>query len=386
MSQSGSGRTTQGRITGLDGLRGVAALVVLLYHASLVARPWLDPAAWTTLTETPLKLLLAGTESVLIFFVLSGIVVALPALRGGFDWARYYPARLLRLYVPVAAALLFAAALIVLLPRDRSQMPEGSWMRDAQASSVSPGALLSEASLMRPSYDIDNVLWSLRWEVFFSLLLPVFVWVALRSRRHSAAVAAGAALVIVIGRLTGNEALVYLPVFLLGTVIAVHLDDLRALAARPRVRPFLPILFAAACGLLIASWLARPITTRGGSADHVLWGLSAVGAALIVVLAIVWPRAARVLDTAPAQWLGRVSFSLYLIHAPILGTLGYALGPDRWWLACLLGIPLSLLLAPVFHRLVERPSHRLSRTVGAWCGARASAIGDRLGRAQPETG
>ncbi|MDA4895261.1 acyltransferase family protein, partial [Streptomyces sp. MS2A] len=117
MSQSGSGRTTQGRITGLDGLRGVAALVVLLYHASLVARPWLDPAAWTTLTETPLKLLLAGTESVLIFFVLSGIVVALPALRGGFDWARYYPARLLRLYVPVAAALLFAAALIVLLPR-----------------------------------------------------------------------------------------------------------------------------------------------------------------------------------------------------------------------------------------------------------------------------
>ena len=51
------------RLTGLDGLRGIAAVIVLLYHLSLVARPFVDTGAdgdaWWWLTHTPLKLFTA---------------------------------------------------------------------------------------------------------------------------------------------------------------------------------------------------------------------------------------------------------------------------------------------------------------------------------------
>ena len=168
MSQNGN------RISSLDGLRGLAAVIVLVHHASLIAQPWIDPAGWAVLTQSPLKLLLAGSEAVMVFFVLSGLVVALPALHRGFSWARYYPARLIRLYVPVIAALGAAALLVRLIPRDPTTMPDGSWMQDAQATTVSAGDVLSQMTLLRPGYPIDNVLWSLRWELFFSLLLPLY--------------------------------------------------------------------------------------------------------------------------------------------------------------------------------------------------------------------
>lgn len=358
MSQNGNGR-----ISSLDGLRGLAAGIVLIHHASLIAEPWMDPAGWALLTQSPLKLLLAGSEAVMVFFVLSGMVVALPALRPGFSWARYYPARLIRLYVPVIAALGAASLLVQLIPRDASTMPENSWMQDAQATSVSAGDVLSQMTLLRSNYPIDNVLWSLRWELFFSLLLPLYLWAALRIRRFAVPAAVLAVILMFVGRATGESALAYLPVFLLGTLIAVRFADLQAWAERPRVRRVLPWLAVIACALLIASWLARPITA-GTTAADVLWALAGAGAGLLVVLALVWPGAHRVLDARPMQWLGRVSFSLYLVHAPILASLCYLLGAEQWWLACLVGIPLSLAVAWVFHALVERQAQALARQAG----------------------
>ena len=352
------------RIGSLDGLRGLAAGIVLIHHASLIAEPWLDPAGWAVLTQSPLKLLIAGSEAVMVFFVLSGLVVALPALRPGFSWARYFPARLFRLYVPVIAALGAAALLVKVVPRDASTMPDDSWMQDAQATSVSAGDVLSQMTLLRADYPIDNVLWSLRWELFFSLLLPLYVWVALRVRRFAVPVGVLTVVLMFAGRASGNSALAYLPVFLLGTLIAVRYPDLRGLADGPRARRALPWLAAVAGTMLIASWLARPLTAGTIAAD-VLWALAGAGAALLVILAVIWPRAERALGTRPMQWLGRISFSLYLVHAPILATLCYLLGAERWWLACLIGVPLSLAAAAVFHALVERQSQVLARRAGA---------------------
>lgn len=352
------------RIASLDGLRGVAALIVVFYHLSLVARPEVSETAWRALTQSPLKLMFAGTEWVLVFFALSGLVVTLPALRPGFDWVRYYPTRVLRLMLPVVAALAFAAALIAVFPRDPSTMPEGSWMRSAQASEVTASAFLGEASLLQASYDINNVLWSLRWELFFSLLLPVFVWLAIRGRRHWPVVAAVSAVATIAGRVLGVDALVYYPVFLLGALAAVRIDALRRVAATVRARWLWPSLGVVAGVLLVLSWLARPVVPGGTVVADALWGLAGIGAALAVVLAIVWPALRRLLERPATLWLGRISFGLYLVHAPLIGTVGYLVGPDRWWLTVLVALPLSVAVAWAFHRWVERPTHRLARAGG----------------------
>ncbi len=78
------------RIRALDGLRGLAAVVVILHHVLLVdnwfanalltfeAQPSNDWKAWVY--YTPLHIFFAGTEAVLVFFMLSGIVDTLTKL------------------------------------------------------------------------------------------------------------------------------------------------------------------------------------------------------------------------------------------------------------------------------------------------------------------
>ncbi|WP_157007398.1 acyltransferase family protein [Agromyces laixinhei] len=374
---------TTRRIHALDGIRGVAALVVVFYHLTLVAQPFIDPVSWAWLTQSPLKILTIGTESVLVFFVLSGLVVALPTLRDGFSWLAYYPHRLLRLYLPVIASLVLAAVLIAVFPRDPAAVAEGSWLRDAQASEVSLGRFLLEGSLYPASYDINNVLWSLRWEVIFSLALPAFVGLALALRKHGVALAAACCGLTVLGRVLQIDALVYLPVFMLGTVMALNLERILEWSARVQ-RPWLwPALAALAGLLMIASQLAQPLFGAESLGNELLWGLAGIGAAIVILLGIAWPRLRAKLESRPIQWLGRISFSLYLVHAPILGTLGFLFGDGFWWAVGPVGVPLSLAVAALFHRWVESPTQRLGRFVGRGV-ARAAAPARPRTTEQPE--
>ncbi len=368
------------RIPSLDGLRGVAAVVVVLYHCSLVARPIVEGTdAWAWVTQSPVKAVFAGTEAVLVFFVLSGLVVTIPALKARFDWPAFMASRLVRLYLPVLASLLFAAALVLLVPRDISRVVEGSWSDAAQAREVSLALVLGEASLAPATYDLNNVLWSLRWELIFSVALPAFVGAALLLRRRALLAAVVAIAASLIGRIAGLEALVYLPVFLVGALIAVRLDDVRTWAERPRRRGYWPTFALLSVLLLIGSWLTRPVLPAGSLASSAVWGLSAAGAVGVLLVALGWARVRRALERPVAQWLGRTSFSLYLVHAPILGTLAYVLRDERWWAVALVGVPVSLLVGWAFTVWIEAPSHRLAKHLGkrvkkAERGFRAQAV------------
>jgi peptidoglycan/LPS O-acetylase OafA/YrhL len=96
----------------------------------------------------------------------------------------------------------------------------------------------------------------------------------------------------------------------------------------------------------------------------VLWGLVGLGAAGILFCAIGATSVRRMLNRRVPQFLGRNSFSLYLVHVPILATLAYALGDAQWWLVGLIGVPLSIGFAVVFRRFIELPSHRLAQAIG----------------------
>jgi peptidoglycan/LPS O-acetylase OafA/YrhL len=378
------------RLTSLDGLRGVAALVVMLHHLYLVATPALtngggsapgSPYWW--MSETPLKILTAGSEAVLVFFVLSGLVVALPVLRKTrFSWLGFLTGRMARIYLPVWASLAIGTALIWLLPRDASAVTDGSWVDSSNATSATAGTLLGQASLTLASYGVNNVLWSLRWELAFSVLLPVFVAVAILVRRHWA-IALGVAFTLSLaGALTGIDALQYLPVFFVGTLMAVRLDAIlewtRRRARRPRARLWGIALALGSLLLLVAHWLARPIAPPGTIPGSLLSQLAVLGAAGLVLAAIGVPFLRQALESPTSQWLGRVSFSLYLIHVPILATLSFLLGDEKWWLVALLTIPLALLAAWAFHRGIERPSHRLARRISEVVARGAAATGTRL--------
>jgi peptidoglycan/LPS O-acetylase OafA/YrhL len=73
----------------------------------------------------------------------------------------------------------------------------------------------------------------------------------------------------------------------------------------------------------------------------------------------------RMLSGRILAWLGAISFSLYLVHFPIVVTFGQLFGPEHWWWGALVSVPLSVLLAQLMYRWVELPAQALANRVGS---------------------
>lgn len=77
------------------------------------------------------------------------------------------------------------------------------------------------------------------------------------------------------------------------------------------------------------------------------------------------------LATRPARWLGTRSFSLYLVHEPIVVSTAVLLGAGyNPALAMAVAVSVSLVIAELFHRVIERPSQRLGKAVERKIGSR----------------
>jgi peptidoglycan/LPS O-acetylase OafA/YrhL len=374
------------RFRSLDGLRGVAALIVVFHHcllalpaaANLTAIPAVGTPIWW-LEFTPLKLLTAGNEAVLIFFVLSGFVLALPVLRSrSYDWVGYYFRRTLRLYLPVVASIAFAAVLIYAHPQRSGN--GSSWVDTYSVKSPDWGLFLRALDIFEPANAVNNPLWTLRWEMIFSLSLPLFVFGAVLVRKRWVPVLLGAIVLVTLGTLKDVSFLLYLPVFFCGAVLAVNADRLLEWSTRIRGRrgvsfAWLGLLLGGAT-LLIAHWLLQPFLLHAVVLDEVLLALSFVGASVIVAVAFLWRPFEAALTIAPIRWLGRVSFSLYLVHVPIILAAANIFGRGHWLMTIAVAIPVSLVVAELFARFVEQPAHRLSKRVGSAVSARLNRIPD----------
>jgi peptidoglycan/LPS O-acetylase OafA/YrhL len=300
---------------------------------------------------SPAHLVWAGSEAVLVFFVLSGFVLTLPALRRTQDWIAYYPSRLVRLYVPVIASIALALVFFFLVPR-QDQPHQAFWI-NRHAEPFSLHGLLGDVTLFAPTL-VNSPLWSLTWEVLFSLLLPLFVSIAAVTRRWWWATALLAVLLSALGEYEHQKWLMYLPMFLLGSALAAGWERLPAV---PNPLGWV-LLVVALLGIVVKWWL--PVTEWW---SPVLPAVVLASAGTIVVLAGKWLPAERLLLGRLPRELGRLSFSLYLVHEPITVSVANLL-PNALpsWLV-IVAIPIGVAVAYVFSRLVELPAHRLAKRI-----------------------
>jgi len=329
---------------------------------SSVAGPLARLLAWT-----PLHIVWAGGEAVFVFFVLSGYVL-LRWQERGYSLAGYYPQRLTRLYLPVFAAVIVGTLVVAVTPRGSTD-GLGVWLP------LHPGAsLLSSLKdavlVLGPSGAIPP-LWSLQFEVFYSVAAPlvglVVLWWARRASRWTWLPAVLA--IAFVAAMDGHKSVQLAAMFALGASLPPLVDHLPDRLARTRPWIGVPMLVVSLL-LLTAYWwpgvtnLAVPTT----------------GAALLVVLAVTSEPTSKLLSARPTRWLGMISFSLYLIHEPIEVLLGFLLGPGNGGWVLVIGVPVSLAAAWLFWRFAEAPAHRLSRAIGQ----RASAA-RRSSGADPTT-
>ncbi|MEO6944330.1 MAG: acyltransferase [Lacisediminihabitans sp.] len=384
------------RFRSLDGLRGAAAVIVLLHHLSLTipsvslgydSRSAVSSfsIAWWAL-ESPVKIFLAGPEFVLVFFVLSGFVLSLSPLaridsgragvsgeRGAYDWVSYYPRRILRLGIPVVASLVLAMALIGLMPR-AAHSTGSTWLTRQAHPDLSIHHLVAEALLIvdpnQPS--VNSSLWSLTWEMWFSLLLPVAILIVVRSRQLPLLWAALFVAVSVYGYVAGVPAMMFLPAFALGGLLGANAYRIQRSLNRCRRRGWLTSMWVtlAVSGpmLSISYWLLRPVLS--GPTVALAMAMRVPGAVIMVATVAFWPAASRFFSSNAFRGLGRVSYSLYLVQAPIVIGIGLHFIAQPWWVRGVLTLITCTVVATAMYFLVEKPS----TTLAALAGKRVSKI------------
>ena len=312
-----------GRIATFDGLRGVAALVVVVFHFLAMLHPdWVSDYAQAPalLLATPLAVFWNGFFAVAVFFVLSGFVMAAAAERRHANLLENALLRYLRLALPVLASILLAYLWLRLMPNAagnlaRSLDAPSEWLAfTAQGPLPGLGAAIHDGlagSFITGMSPFNNVLWAMQVELVGSLFLFAAYWLGGFGPWVRFAALAGFALLgllvlrdiylcFVTGALLyeGHKAGIWLRLPPVTGLLGVGLGDDAGHARRQ-----------------ICNKLAPRIRAGPFVSGQPFGGLAPVAGATLILLAALQLRTLQNwFKTAPLQWLGRVSFGLYLVH------------------------------------------------------------------------
>ena len=204
----GGADATPYRVGVLDSVRGVAALVVVIHHC-LLTQPafsnfffsnWETAAGSTTeqvMFHTPARIVWAGAEAVTLFYVLSGLVLALPWVEGRPPrYGGYCIKRICRIYLPYCAAVAGAMVLNVLLRPHADILGLSRWVNEMTwTNPVTPYVAVDHLLMIGHRNTVDGVIHTLIWEMRVSLLFPLLVMPVVRWRGWGAA---GVALVLAV--------------------------------------------------------------------------------------------------------------------------------------------------------------------------------------------
>jgi peptidoglycan/LPS O-acetylase OafA/YrhL len=379
------------RLAALDGLRGIAALIVVLRHTNnAVAMPMSDRLE---LLKQPFGILLNAQGAVQLFFVLSGFVLAGSLSRGpGFrrlasgtgrdptrgasrsavvvEHIEFLVKRVFRIHLPYVVAVLFAFALCRLYVL----VPDGQgltrWITTIAALRPSTSQLLPTLAFPGTALGLVPQGWTLRVEMIFSLLMPLLLLVAYRSHWSLLLLLSVSAL-----KLSGPFSdLRYAIDFAIGISIFIERDRIGRWL--DRMPAFLePVMVGLGLALFAApmflGWF-YPVPAVGlwlHGIDSKSIAVMAVGSGLLIVSAIHVPWFRRALSTRRVVFLGRISFSVYLLHLTCIALLATNLvrTDAASWLLPMNGLGLTALvllasipISTLCYHAVERPSIRVA--------------------------
>ena len=348
----------------LDSLRGLAAFMVLIQHAQLTVPPIDTPDVpgagflrWILFDNTPLRILDVGRPAVLFFFVLSGYVLTRALLKSGSPGLLSFAAqRTIRLMLPVAVSVLLSVLLYFLffepafLPELRDRTLH-TWHEPPSLEMILGNILLlSTAEHLR----LNIPLWSLVHEWRLTVFLPL----VLLFRGRPLQLLLMALILMLAGQVLGAGE----------NGIQLGKDLQSSIAST--------LYFALAVGAGVALALMPSAPQPGGRECLVLLLIAAAlfsmksdlaiyaGSVILIVVAQQPGIFRWILRRSAMVWLGRISFSLYLVHVPILVATAYALhGVASPIPTASIGCVIALLAAAVMRAAVEEPSRKLARRV-----------------------
>lgn len=349
----------RGHRNDIDGLRAVAILPVLFYHASI----------W------PFS---GGYVGVDVFFVISGYLITGLILReqqgAGFSLIDFYDRRIRRILPALGIVLAAAsvAALFVLLPDELERF--GGSLAGAVLFYANVLFWLRDAAYFAPDSGQNPLLhvWSLSVEEQFYLFWPLILIGLARFRRALpwvivALAAASLAMALVFSRVNPNVAFYLLPARAWQLLFGAYLATGRI--AAPRGAALRNGIAITGLGLVAAAALLP-----GGPSLYHAWNAigAALGAAMILYASEGGTNAvSAVLATPVPVFIGRISYSLYLWHWPALVFARLALNRELSTIESLLILAVVFAVSTLSWRFVEQPVRRRRGPSGSLLAAAA---------------
>jgi peptidoglycan/LPS O-acetylase OafA/YrhL len=303
------------RLEELDSLRGLAAMAVLLEHTLLVFQ-WPYSMAWS---DWPvLSIVTDGDGAVALFFVLSGFVLSRTYFGTGDATVSvggvlaFYVRRVARIWVPWAAV--FAVSYLIQVSWFQLQTtapPVSQWMHTFWLKTLSLEDVIRQALFMLhdPGLQLLPQDWSLGVELKASAAMPFFVLLALYKPWGLPLL--GAAFLVLLPK--GH----YYASFVVGVMLARHFETIVNVSAG--LRPMQRWGWIGGAFLLYqCRALATPDPQTDVLTEKWVWTLTSIGAAGLIVLAHTSGFVRRWLTTRPCLFIGRISFSIYLVQMIVL--------------------------------------------------------------------
>ncbi|PCE33719.1 acyltransferase family protein [Burkholderia ubonensis] len=312
------------RSNGVDLLRGIAILLVLILHFHLTYRLHLLPFDLPWLSDAIKAVSRNGNYGVTMFFTVSGFLITSTSLRrfgspGGIRPGTFYRFRASRILPCLVLVLAIIVALASLDMRSFVNKPDTATMFVAVMSVLTFWHNVLMAKVGYFNYSM-NILWSLSVEEVFYLTFPIVFLILRRPRYIVPLLIVPIVLAPFYRSLHTDDEIIALYGYL-SCFDAIALGCCVALLPARRISRGLSFALRIAAGLAIAiTYLSGPIM------QHVVWGVSVVAFSTAVLLYCfrngeAADREASSLVPRVIRWFGQRSYELYLFHIVVLGIL-----------------------------------------------------------------
>jgi peptidoglycan/LPS O-acetylase OafA/YrhL len=357
---------TSNRYTQLDSLRGLAALTVLLGH---FLGMYGSVGFHRNLLGSPLGILFNGTAAVMLFFVLSGFVLSLPYVNSNkpLMLTSFYIKRIFRIY----PAFIFAIAFSLLLKYycfDKAGMVhfstwiKGFWMWDWKIDKLPE--ILRTFLLLSPNLDthlINPPIWSLIVEMKMSLVLPFFIIITSRS-----SIMLNIGLLLVMGWLTYQYDNWAFSTFHSGVLLAKYKDQLILTVAKWPLW-VIGIISALALVLYNNNYEFMDLLNIKAANKYIISNyIITISSCIVIVLILSRKGASWFLNRPVLVFTGNISYSLYLIHMPLLIAIGSLFSFKFAWSGAYILFSTFAVTVPLSYLMfigIEKPFQRLGNKI-----------------------
>jgi peptidoglycan/LPS O-acetylase OafA/YrhL len=373
----------------LDSLRGLASLSVVFHHCLMVfpiflAANFHQLGNFWLPSNSPLHLFWAGHEAVILFFVLSGFVLSLPFLNNRAPkYPVYMVRRICRIYIPYIFSILVSVTLFILIKKtfvaELTDWFRGMWSADPFNTQTIMSFLFMFG---KNTHNLNTVTWSLVHEMRISLVFPLIIIPIIKwNWKKSIIIGLSTLLCFMLFFLklsrvymydenlsfllkTISDTFYFGSFFIIGAIFAKYRAPIKSYVESLEWKT--RIAFSGfGLFLYLSEWLIPGIgfLKYNGSTLETTVATTALDMGIALSILILFSFAVSsfklqsLLKNRLLLYLGKISYSLYLIHPIVLLTFVYLMNGILPMGTLIIFVPvISVLLAGVMYKLIEKPS------------------------------